>query len=167
MSRSKLSLPLAILVSSMDIFDNIVPSVKKTNFRLKRRKFQARSTRMALDSMYSRVLRCEQHVPGWVSQTRIWLLYQCVSHADHLLALIRSKVLERIRGWAQTLGCPSAPEQAIVVFEEPDRPQSRLDRDISAGYAVSVGRVLNGVTLISGLQRSAIILSLVLVGHRS
>ncbi len=42
---------------------------------------------------------------------------------------------------AQKLGCPSAPESAIVVFDEPDRPQPRLDRDISGGYAVSVGRV--------------------------
>lgn len=42
---------------------------------------------------------------------------------------------------AGKLGCWSAPEQAIVVFEEPDRPQPRLDRDISGGYAVSVGRV--------------------------
>ena len=45
---------------------------------------------------------------------------------------------------AQKLGCPSAPEQAIVVFDEPDRPQPRLDRDISGGYAVSVGRVRQG-----------------------
>lgn len=42
---------------------------------------------------------------------------------------------------AQVLGCPSAPEQAIVVMEEADRPQPRLDRETSRGYAVSVGRV--------------------------
>ena len=42
---------------------------------------------------------------------------------------------------AQTLGCPSAPENAIVVFEEDDRPQPRLDRDLQRGYTVSVGRV--------------------------
>ena len=42
---------------------------------------------------------------------------------------------------AQKLGCVSAPEKAIFVFDEPDRPQPRLDRDISGGYTVSVGRV--------------------------
>ncbi|KAJ0287238.1 hypothetical protein COL922a_014323 [Colletotrichum nupharicola] len=42
---------------------------------------------------------------------------------------------------AQKLGCPSAPEVAIKVFDEPDRPQPRLDRDINRGYTVSVGRV--------------------------
>ncbi|KAJ2965230.1 hypothetical protein NUW58_g10927 [Xylaria curta] len=28
-----------------------------------------------------------------------------------------------------------------MVFDEPDRPQPRLDRDLSRGYTVSVGRV--------------------------
>ena len=31
--------------------------------------------------------------------------------------------------------------QAIIVCDEPDRPQSRLDRDAEGGYAVSVGRI--------------------------
>ena len=42
---------------------------------------------------------------------------------------------------AQELGCPSAPAQAIIVGEEPDRPQPRLDRDAGNGYSVSVGRI--------------------------
>ncbi|KAF7718764.1 Aspartate-semialdehyde dehydrogenase [Penicillium ucsense] len=45
---------------------------------------------------------------------------------------------------AQKLGAPSAPELAIKVFDEPDRPQPRLDRDISKGYTVSVGRIRDG-----------------------
>uniref|UniRef100_D8PN00 Aspartate-semialdehyde dehydrogenase n=2 Tax=Schizophyllum commune (strain H4-8 / FGSC 9210) TaxID=578458 RepID=D8PN00_SCHCM len=42
---------------------------------------------------------------------------------------------------AQTLGCPSAPRRSIVVHEEPDRPQPRLDRYFQDGAGVSVGRV--------------------------
>ena len=42
---------------------------------------------------------------------------------------------------AQRLGCPSAPQASIVVMEEPDRPQPRLDRNTDRGYAVSVGRI--------------------------
>jgi aspartate-semialdehyde dehydrogenase len=42
---------------------------------------------------------------------------------------------------AQTLKVPSAPRQAIVLHEAPDRPQPRLDRDIHQGACVSVGRV--------------------------
>ncbi|CAZ85693.1 unnamed protein product [Tuber melanosporum] len=41
----------------------------------------------------------------------------------------------------QQLGCPSAPRNAIVVMEEEDRPQPRLDRNTDGGYAVSVGRI--------------------------
>jgi aspartate-semialdehyde dehydrogenase len=42
---------------------------------------------------------------------------------------------------AQTLDVPSAPKQAIVVHEAPDRPQPRLDRDLENGACVSVGRI--------------------------
>jgi aspartate-semialdehyde dehydrogenase len=42
---------------------------------------------------------------------------------------------------AITIGCPSAPRRAVVVMEEEDRPQPRLDRDTEGGYSVSVGRV--------------------------
>ena len=42
---------------------------------------------------------------------------------------------------AQRLKCPSAPKASIVVMEELDRPQPRLDRDTDRGFAVSVGRV--------------------------
>jgi aspartate-semialdehyde dehydrogenase len=41
----------------------------------------------------------------------------------------------------QTLGCLSAPQHAIVVLDESDRPQPRLDRETERGYAVSVGRI--------------------------
>ncbi|KIL60968.1 hypothetical protein M378DRAFT_130168 [Amanita muscaria Koide BX008] len=41
----------------------------------------------------------------------------------------------------QILGCPSAPRKAIVVHEEADRPQPRLDRYFQNGASVSVGRV--------------------------
>ncbi len=42
---------------------------------------------------------------------------------------------------AQTLGVPSAPAQAIVVHDAPDRPQPRLDIDLENGACVSVGRI--------------------------
>ena len=41
----------------------------------------------------------------------------------------------------QVLECPSAPQHAIIVLDEADRPQPRLDRETERGYACSVGRV--------------------------
>ncbi|KAN0097139.1 hypothetical protein V8E55_001585 [Tylopilus felleus] len=42
---------------------------------------------------------------------------------------------------AHSWGCPSAPVHTIVVHEESDRPQPRLDRYYQDGAGVSVGRV--------------------------
>ena len=41
----------------------------------------------------------------------------------------------------QLLGCPSAPQHAIIVLDEADRPQPRLDVETERGYACSVGRI--------------------------
>ena len=45
------------------------------------------------------------------------------------------------KGKPQILGLPSAPEQFITYFEEDNRPQAALDRDIYGGMGVSVGRL--------------------------
>ena len=45
------------------------------------------------------------------------------------------------RGKPQILGLPSAPAQFITYFDEPDRPQVRLDRDLYGGMGISVGRL--------------------------
>ncbi|CAE6529859.1 unnamed protein product [Rhizoctonia solani] len=57
------------------------------------------------------------------------------SPAD-VVAALRAYVSE-----PQTLGCPSAPQHAIFVHDELDRPQPRLDRDFQRGAGVNVGRV--------------------------
>lgn len=54
---------------------------------------------------------------------------------------------EILEAWAnysgrpQELGLPHAPRQFIHYFEEPDRPQTRLDRDLEGGMAISLGRL--------------------------
>ena len=44
-------------------------------------------------------------------------------------------------GKPQELGLPHAPEQFITYFEEDNRPQAKLDRDIFGGMGVTVGRL--------------------------
>lgn len=44
-------------------------------------------------------------------------------------------------GKPQSLGLPHAPAQFITYFEEENRPQAALDRDIYGGMGVSVGRL--------------------------
>ena len=51
------------------------------------------------------------------------------------------KIWEDFKGVPQELELPSAPKQFIHYFQEDDRPQAKLDRNIEGGMAVSVGRL--------------------------
>lgn len=56
----------------------------------------------------------------------------------------REEILARwggFQGLPQQLGLPSAPKQFLRYFPELDRPQTRLDRDLENGMAVSLGRL--------------------------
>ena len=56
----------------------------------------------------------------------------------------KEQILEdwkNFRGLPQELGLPSAPEQFITYFEEDNRPQAKLDRDIYGGMGVTAGRL--------------------------
>ena len=48
---------------------------------------------------------------------------------------------ENFGGKPQELGLPHAPEKFITYFEEDNRPQAKLDRDIYGGMGVTVGRL--------------------------
>jgi aspartate-semialdehyde dehydrogenase len=70
--------------------------------------------------------------------------------------------LSSFRGDVEGLGLPTAPAVPIVVRSEPDRPQTRLDRECGHGMTVSVGRVrpcpvltLRFVVLSHNMERGA------------
>ncbi len=48
---------------------------------------------------------------------------------------------KNFKGEPQELELPSAPKQFLNYFEEDNRPQSKLDRDLEGGMAVSMGRL--------------------------
>lgn len=50
-------------------------------------------------------------------------------------------IWKEFKGRAQELNLPSAPKQFLQYFEEPDRPQAKLDRDLEGGMAVTLGRL--------------------------
>ena len=51
------------------------------------------------------------------------------------------KAWREYKGEPQLLGLPSAPKQFLNYFEEDNRPQAKLDRDLEGGMAVSIGRL--------------------------
>lgn len=133
-------------VSSMDIMDNVVPYIAGEEDKLET------EAQKILGGINGDGTAFEEQKGLRISSTctRVAVLdghTACVSlrfasrpppSAEAVKDALRSYVSE-----AQKLGCPSAPDPAIVVFDDdqPDRPQPRLDRDLGGGYAVSVGRV--------------------------
>ena len=64
------------------------------------------------------------------------------------------------RGMPQKLGLHSAPEVPVVIREEENRPQPRMDRNAGNGMAVSVGRIRKDEVFSNSLKY-------VLVGHNT
>jgi aspartate-semialdehyde dehydrogenase len=131
-------------VSSMDIIDNVVPYISGEEEKIE---CEAQKILGGINTKSTAIL-CQTGLKISAACNRVPVMdghMACVSlrfaqrpapsPADCILAL-REYVSD-----AQLLGCPSAPSHSIQVFDECDRPQPRLDRNISRGYTVSVGRV--------------------------
>ncbi|KAL1303915.1 hypothetical protein AAFC00_000369 [Neodothiora populina] len=131
-------------VSSMDVIDNVVPFISGEEDKLET------EAQKILGQVNAEVTGFQDQAELKISAAcnRVPVLdghTACVSlKFDRRPAPSAEEVKQAMREYvsdAQKLGCPSAPEHAIVVMEEPDRPQPRLDRETDRGYAVSVGRV--------------------------
>ncbi|KAI9904119.1 hypothetical protein N3K66_000648 [Trichothecium roseum] len=131
-------------VSSMDVIDNVVPFISGEEDKLET---EARKILGSLDAGGTafaeqsglRVSATCNRVPvmdGHTACVSLSFERRPAPSAEEAKAALRSFESE-----AQRLGCPSAPRPPIVVFDEDDRPQPRLDRDLGNGYTVSVGRV--------------------------
>src|SRR5256886_2631989 len=126
-------------VASLDITDNVVPFIAEEEEKIER------ETRRILGSLNA----------GRVTPAAFAVSAQChrVNVVDGHLAAVRVELgrpaepTELREAWAsftglpQALRLPTAPEQPIVVRDEPDRPQPRLDREAGRGMSVTVGRV--------------------------
>jgi aspartate-semialdehyde dehydrogenase len=127
----------------MDILDNIVPFIPGEE-----NKIQAEASKIlgTLNEQFTQVVNQPLRIS--VACNRVPVL-----DGHTVCASVRfanrpppsaSQIRDALKEYtceAQTLGCHSAPKQAIVVLDEQDRPQPRLDRETERGYAVSVGRV--------------------------
>ena len=131
-------------VSSMDIIDNVVPYISGEEDKLES---EARKILGSINSEATAFSDVQDmkisgtctRVPVLDGHTAVVSLTFAKKPAPSAEEV--KKALREYKSDAQKLGCPSAPKSAIVVMEEPDRPQPRLDRETENGYAVSVGRV--------------------------
>ncbi len=126
-------------VAALDITDNVVPFIAEEEEKIER------ETRRILGSLDA----------SRVTPATFAVSAQChrVNVVDGHLAAVRVKLARAadpaelreafasFTGLPQELRLPSAPERPILVRDEPDRPQPRLDRDAGGGMSISVGRI--------------------------
>ena len=134
-------------VASLDITDNVVPFIANEEEKIER------ETRKILG-----------HVNGkgsGVAPASFPVSAQChrVNVVDGHMAAVRVKLARpadpaelrdafaAFTGLPQELRLPSAPERPILVRDEPDRPQPRLDRDAGRGMSITVGRIARDAVL--------------------
>jgi aspartate-semialdehyde dehydrogenase len=126
-------------VPSLDALDNVIPFIGGEEEKLS---FEPRK-------MLGKVNRGEVESAGFPISAHCNRVPAREGHLETVsVALQRSatpqEIIDAWRDWRplpQQLGLPTAPQPPIVVRPEPDRPQTRLDRDAGQGMAVSVGRV--------------------------
>jgi len=133
-------------VASMDIIDNVVPFIDGEEEKIEKEtkkilgKVESDGTGKKFTPLAVRISAHTNRV--------------CVLDGHTICVSLKlkkkaspSQVKEALQNYtseAQKLGLPSAPPSPIHVFEEKDRPQPRLDRELGNGYVVSVGRVRAG-----------------------
>ena len=128
-------------VASLDITDNVVPFIANEEEKIER------ETRKILGRLNGK--------GSGVAPAGFAVSAQChrVNVVDGHLAAVRVKLsraaepadlraaFASFTGAPQELRLPSAPERPILVRDEPDRPQPRLDRDAGRGMSITVGRI--------------------------
>jgi aspartate-semialdehyde dehydrogenase len=126
-------------VASLDVIDNVLPHISGEE-----EKIETETTKILGRFVNDRI----DPAPFAVSA-------QChrVNVADGHMAAVRvnftrkpdpgelREALSSFRSLPQELGLHSAPANPIVVRDEIDRPQPKLDRDAGAGMTVTVGRL--------------------------
>ena len=141
-------------VSSMDIMDNVVPYIKGEEDKLENEAQKILGS-IKQESSDSQICQHLDTLHISAACNRVAVLdghVACVSLKFAKQPPPREEevkdAMKQYLSSVQKLECPSAPANAITVFEEDDRPQPRLDRGLQGGYTVSVGRVrkdLSGV----------------------
>ena len=130
-------------VSSMDMIDNVVPFISGEEDKMEP---EARKILGNVNASASGFEDNQMKVSAACNRVPVLDGHMaCVSlkfqkRPPPSIAEVR-QAFDEYESEVQKMGCPSAPTKAIVVMEQPDRPQPRLDRETDRGYAVSLGRV--------------------------
>jgi aspartate-semialdehyde dehydrogenase len=132
-------------VASLDVVDNVLPYIGGEE-----EKIESETLKILGRMNEARVESADMRVSA-----------QChrVNVSDGHMAALRVKLARQVEieelkdalasfsALPQELKLHSAPARTIIVREEPDRPQPRLDRDAGRGMSVTVGRIFPDTVL--------------------
>jgi len=131
-------------VPSMDILDNIVPYIggeeEKVEWETGKILGSVNSTSSGFEMLSTIRVSAQCNRVAVMDGHTACVSLRFIRRPPPSIEQVKD-ALRRYVSEPQELGCPSAPKHAIVVMEEDDRPQPRLDRNADGGYAVSVGRI--------------------------
>jgi aspartate-semialdehyde dehydrogenase len=122
-------------VTSMEIIDNAIPHIggEERKMEQESRKLlgdfdgaEVRWHDARVDASCNRIPTIDGHLEN------VWTDTASTASAED--------VIDALRDYPSS-DLPSSPDQLIHVFDEPDRPQPRLDRDIEHGMAITAGGV--------------------------
>jgi aspartate-semialdehyde dehydrogenase len=127
-------------VPSLDATDNVIPFIggEEEKVEAETRKILGVATgRTIVDAEMKVSAQCNRVnvTDGHMASIRVNLSRQ--ASLDEV-----RETLASFRSVPQELGLPSAPGRPVIVRDELDRPQPRLDRDAGNGMSVTVGRIL-------------------------
>ena len=127
-------------VPSLDVLDNVIPFVAESE----EIKINDEPNKMMGTFANNQITRADIPISAHCNRVPV-----ADGHLVTLSVSFRDKpspgdILEAWQTWVplpQQLNLPSAPKPAIVIRDEANRPQPRLDRDAGGGMATSVGRL--------------------------
>jgi aspartate-semialdehyde dehydrogenase len=120
-------------VASMEILDNAIPHIggEENKMETESRKLLGEFDGTSVDWHEARVEASCNRIPTLDGHLEnVW--------ADTTAPVTAEAVADAMAAYP-TLDLPSAPDQLIRVFDQPDRPQPRLDRNREQGMGVDVG----------------------------
>ncbi|MEM1716088.1 MAG: aspartate-semialdehyde dehydrogenase [Candidatus Bathyarchaeia archaeon] len=128
-------------VPSLDIIDNIIPYIAKEEEKIET---ETKKILGVFDG--ERVRLADMAISASCNRVNVKDGHLEVVYVDLESKPTIEEVKEAFRnfiGEPQRLKLPFAPEKPIIVRDEIDRPQPRLDRDAGRGMSVVVGRIRN------------------------
>lgn len=126
-------------VSSMDIYDNVVPYIGGEDDKL-----QNEPTKLLGAVRDGRMARAEIAVSAQANRVAVVDGHLASVSVGLERRASADEAIAALRTWEPPAICadlPSSPKELLIYREEPDRPQPRRDRDAGDGLAWTVGKV--------------------------